>query len=258
MTQKVPLRGLQPPGAWQQLSGCLLREDDTTHDGAPTSGVDMSKFIARNWRGFLARLPLPMLGLAASYGVYRFALLFVPGWVAIVTASSFEFVYIGLAVYDKFGERERKSALYVSLAAVVTSILYNVLDGFFHRRPDLLAGLPWFADLMLSVVHGAPLAVLAFLVSRLVMHPSGTHIASSHSPSQKRQESPETLVGGRASEFTMDSLKTFLDGVENFKRSDVTEALGCSPATASRLLQLAIDDGLVVRNNGSYVVIGEV
>ncbi|MFN8504459.1 hypothetical protein [Kouleothrix sp.] len=32
-----------------------------------------------HWRGVLARLPLPMLALAASYGVYSFAALFVPG-----------------------------------------------------------------------------------------------------------------------------------------------------------------------------------
>lgn len=211
----------------------------------------MPSFIVRNWRGFLARLPLPMLGLAASYGVYRFALLFVPGWVAVITASSFEFVYIGLAVYDKFDAKGRQSALYVSLAAVVTSILYNVLDGFFHRRPDLLAGLPWWGDLLLSVVHGAPLAVLAFLVSRLVMHPA----SAPATPSNNRPESAKTLVGGRVPEYTIDNLKTFLDTVEHFKRADVIEALGCSASTASGLLQVAIDDGLVARNNGGYVAL---
>lgn len=177
-----------------------------------------------------------------------------PGWVAVITASSFEFVYIGLAVYDKFDKRGRKSALYVSLAAVVTSILYNVLDGFFHRRPDLLGGLPWWGDLLLSVVHGAPLAVLAFLVSRLVMHPSSLDRV----PSNNRTERDKTLVGGRNPEYTLDTLKTFLDTVEHFKRSDIVEALGCSPSTASGLLQLAVDDGLIARNNGGYVVIGEV
>lgn len=215
----------------------------------------MRSFISRNWRGFLARLPLPMLGLAASYGVYRFALLFVPGWVAVITASSFEFVYIGLAVYDKFDERGRKSALYVSLAAVVTSILYNVLDGFFHRRPDLLGGLPWWGDLLLSLVHGAPLAVLAFLVSRLVMHPPTVAQSADRTMYNNGIERDKTLVGGRNPEYTLDSLKTFLDGVEHFKRGDVVDTLGCSASTASGLLQLALDDGLIARNNGGYVVL---
>jgi len=46
-----------------------------------------------NWRGILARLPLPMLALAASYGVYEFARLFVPMWVALVQAAAFELTY---------------------------------------------------------------------------------------------------------------------------------------------------------------------
>lgn len=211
----------------------------------------IGRFIGRNWRGFLARWPLPLLGLAASYGVYRFALVFVPVWVAIVTASAFEFVYIGLAVYDGFGEKERREALYVSLGGVVTSILYNVLDGYFHRRPALLDAMPWWGDLLLAFVHGAPLAVLAFLVSRLVMHPDSSNRPSSNN----RLERDKMLVGGRNPEFTVDSLKTFLDGVEYFKRADLVEALGCSPSTASNLLQLAIDDGLIARNNGGYVVV---
>lgn len=207
----------------------------------------IGRMVAKYWRGFLARLPLPLLGLAAMYGVYRFALIFSPPWVAVVMAGSFEFVYIGLAVYDKFDERQRRSAVHVSWGAVVTSILYNVLDGYFHRRPWLLDSMPWWGDLLLAIVHGAPLAILAFLVSRLVMHPA--------TPSENRPQSPKPVVGGRTPEYSLDDLRGFLDGVENFKRSDVVEALGCSPSTASELLKLALADGLVDRNNGGYVVL---
>lgn len=206
----------------------------------------MGRLIDRNWRGFVARLPLPLLGLAASYGVYRFALVFVPMWVAIVTASSFEFVYIGLAVYDKFGAKERREALYVSLAAVVTSILYNVLDGFFHRRPELLSGLPWWGDLALSLVHGAPLAILAFLVSRLVMHPPTT--------TNNRLESLKGLVGGRPMTYSLDQLKTVLDGRAVVKRADVMAELGCSATTATELLAQGVDLGLLRKNGVGYYV----
>jgi hypothetical protein len=206
----------------------------------------VGRFVAGNWRGFFALLPLPLLGLAASYGVYRFALVFVPGWVAIVTASSFEFVYIGLAVYNKFGEKERRSALYVSLGAVVTSILYNVLDGFFHRRPELLTNMPWWGDLLLSVVHGAPLAILAFLVSRLVMHPP--------TATNNRSESLKSLVGGRPAAYSLDQLKTVLDGREIVKRGDVMTELGCSATTATELLGQGVDAGLLRKNGVGYYV----
>jgi hypothetical protein len=39
-----------------------------------------------NWRGILARLPLPMLALAASYGVYEFARLYIG--LAVVQVSA--------------------------------------------------------------------------------------------------------------------------------------------------------------------------
>lgn len=212
------------------------------------------QFVRTNWRGFLARLPLPLLGLAASYGVYRYALVFVPFWVAVVTASSFEFVYIGLAVYDKFSPKERQDAFYVSVGAVVTSIAYNVLDGFFHRRPHLLVGMQWWGDLLLSIVHGAPLAILAFLVSRLVMHPS-SKVSKNDELSNNRSQSAKSIVGGRKTEYTVDDLREFLDSVEYFKRNELADALGCSPATASNLINAGLDNKLIAKNNGGYVVI---
>lgn len=122
------------------------------------------------WRAFLARLPLPMLALAASYGVYSFAGLFVPLWVAVVQAAAFELVYIGLAVQPGLDEKARRRATAISVGAVVVSILYNTLAGLFHRNPAWLAAMPWYAEAGLAVLHGAPLAWVAYLVSDLLLH----------------------------------------------------------------------------------------
>jgi len=122
-----------------------------------------------DWRGFLARLPLPMLALAASYGVYSFNLLFVPTWVALVSAAAYELTYVGLAV-ARVSHDQRRRARLISLGAVVVSVLYNTLAGLFHRRPELLSDMHVAADVGLALLHGAPLAWLAFLVADLLLH----------------------------------------------------------------------------------------
>ena len=99
-------------------------------------------FRSINWRRVMAIAPLPALGLAASYGVFRFALMFVPAWVAFVQAASFELTYIGLAVVDGLTPEQRKRAQYIGMGAVVVSVLYNSLDGFFHLRPSALESPP--------------------------------------------------------------------------------------------------------------------
>lgn len=136
--------------------------------GAPT----------RNWRALLAVLPLPMLALAASYGVYEFARLFVPTWVAVIQAAAFECTYIGLAVSQLLDEKQRQRGRVIALGAVMTSIIYNTLAGWFHRHPALLADASPVADLMLALLHGAPLAWVAFLVSDLLLHgtPAGPRV----------------------------------------------------------------------------------
>lgn len=123
-----------------------------------------------DWRGLLAVLPLPMLALAASYGVYSFALLFVPLWVAVVQAAAFELTYIGLAVLVGLDDRQRRRAGHISVGAVVVSVLYNSLAGLFHRRPVLLDGLPWWGDAILAALHGLPLALVAYFVADLLLH----------------------------------------------------------------------------------------
>lgn len=127
------------------------------------------KHLQNHWRAILATLPLPMLALAASYGVFSFARLFVPLWVAVIQASAFEATYIGLAVV-RVGDDQRRRARAISIGAVVVSVAYNSLAGLFHRQADLLLGLPLLAECVLAILHGAPLAWVAFLVSDLLLH----------------------------------------------------------------------------------------
>ena len=123
-----------------------------------------------NWRSIFGTLPLPMLALAASWGVYSFNLLFVPQWVAIISAAAYELTYVGLAVIVNLDTPQRRRAGHISVGAVVVSILYNSLAGLFHRRPELLAALPWWGDGILSIFHGLPLALVAYFVADLLLH----------------------------------------------------------------------------------------
>lgn len=122
-----------------------------------------------DWRGLLARLPLPMLALAASYGVYTFNALFVPAWVAFVSACAFELTYVGLAVAQIEVTQRRRAAL-IAASAVAVSVVYNVASGLFHRRPELLTDAPLWADALLAVLHGLPLAIVAYNVASLLLH----------------------------------------------------------------------------------------
>jgi hypothetical protein len=132
------------------------------------------------WRDFLARLPLPMLALGASYGVYQFNydLQYVPQWVAIIIASSFELTYLGLSVIKDLPAELRLRARRIAQGAVGVSIIYNVLGGLFTRNPQLLTeSYNWgqhtgkiILEFVLAATHGVPLALVAFLVADLVLH----------------------------------------------------------------------------------------
>ena len=153
----------------------------------------MKPTLLRYWRPFFAGLPLPMLALAASFGVYSFALLFVPGWVAITQAAAFELTYIGLAVQHTLSAPQRGRARRISLGAVATSIIYNTLSGWFHRQPDLLTAAPPLAWLALAFLHGAPLAWVAYLVSDLLLHQHSTDRAGTPQ-SADRAESTASIA----------------------------------------------------------------
>lgn len=124
-----------------------------------------------NWKNIFSRLPLPMLAIAASYGVYQFASLYVPWWVALAQAAAFELVYISLAIQENLPDKLRKRATAISLGAVAVSILYNSISGYLHRNDLLLDGTWRVAfEIIMAVLHGAPLAGLAYLVSNLLLH----------------------------------------------------------------------------------------
>jgi hypothetical protein len=148
-----------------------------------------------DWRALVAALPLPMLALAASYGVYSFAGLFVPQWVALAQAAAFELVYIGLAVV-RVADEQRNRARAISVGAVVVSIVYNTLAGLFHRQAGVLDALPLWGEIILAALHGAPLAWVAFLVSDLLLHSeprsvvSGAHVASASEHIAAVRETP--------------------------------------------------------------------
>jgi hypothetical protein len=131
----------------------------------------MRSAIKQHWRGVLAVLPLPTLALAASYGVYTFNLLFVPQWVALVSAAAFELTYVGLAV-ARLGTGQRRRASVIAASAVVVSILYNVAAGLFHLRPELLANATLVGAVVLAILHGLPLAIVAYNVASLLLHGS--------------------------------------------------------------------------------------
>jgi hypothetical protein len=50
------------------------------------------------------------------------------------------------------------------------SVIYNTLAGLFHRRPDLLSNLPLGLDVTLAILHGLPLAIVAYSVAQLLLH----------------------------------------------------------------------------------------
>lgn len=140
--------------------------------------------ITQNWRSVLARLPLPTLALAASYGVYSFSALFVPIWVAIIQATAYELTYIGLAIVDVPEKARRRRAIRISLSAVAVSVVYNSAAGYYARNPQDLIGLPWQGELALAVAHGAPLAIVAYLVADLLFH---TRVIPRHVLSAQRR-----------------------------------------------------------------------
>ncbi len=209
----------------------------------------MKHNLMSNWRGFFARLPLPMLALAASYGVFRFASLFVPFWVAVVQAAAFECTYVGLALVEDLEADERKRARAIGVGAVIVSILYNSLDGFFHRRPEILANLPLWFDITLALLHGAPLAWVSYLVANLLLHKPPRLVSNNASQSDEM-----ALVGGRKIEYTVDDMLDVFAGVERIQRKEVVEQLGCSPATASKLIAEAVEQGVLKKNGVGYLL----
>ena len=144
---------------------------------------DFYLIIKKHWRDTIAGLALVTLALTAAYGVFTFSLLFVPLWVAILSAASFELTYIGLAV-AKLNNEQRIHAKYISSAAVGVSVVYNSLSALFHLAPALLQVIIitsltvswayWVFVILLAILHGAPLAIIAYFLSNLILHRNET------------------------------------------------------------------------------------
>lgn len=217
----------------------------------------MGRFILRlvrwlGWRDLLARLPLPMLALAASYGVYSFALEFVPQWVAIVQAASFELVYIGLAV-ARLSVEQRTRAKAISIGAVIVSVGYNSLDGLFHRRSSLLENTPLWGDIVLSLLHGVPLAVLAYLVADLLLH-QPSRVSGVSALSDKLLEVSPIVSPGRPAQYALTDLLAVVTG--QFTREDAIGSLDASASVVDRLLADGLEHGQLVRvSRGVYQVV---
>lgn len=120
-------------------------------------------------RNVAAIIALLLLAFTASYGVYTFQLLFVPWYIALASAASFEATYIGLAL-ALITTANRKRAAIISIAAVVVSITYNSVSALFHLDPTLLQQTTLWLNSMLAILHGMPLALVAYCVADLIIH----------------------------------------------------------------------------------------
>jgi hypothetical protein len=115
---------------------------------------------------YITLLPIALLALSASYGIYRFSLLFVPWYIAGITALAFELTYVSLVFIDSTKARP------VSIMAVIVSVLWNVGHSMFVLYPasvEMVYSSVWLSFL-LSMIHGIPLATLAYLVADVSLH----------------------------------------------------------------------------------------
>lgn len=163
VTKYLPLNGSTPP------------KEEKTAPRKPSVRTEQIRSKANNsakpdWARIAAVLPLPTLGLVASYGVFSFARIFVPWPMAAMEAISFEVVYIALAAVKGLDEDQQKRARQISVGALVVSALYGSLAALFHRMPQVLDQLDFGFDLALSILHGFPVPLLAYLVATLLIH----------------------------------------------------------------------------------------
>ena len=132
------------------------------------------KPFAKTLMAILPYLPLPMFGLAASYGVYHFASLFMPPFFAVIVAGGFECTYIGIAALE-LREHELKRGQRVALQAVIVSMIYNFMSAGItiigkDQPQEVIASLHWIAQVILFLLHGLPIAWLCYEVAKLILH----------------------------------------------------------------------------------------
>jgi hypothetical protein len=115
---------------------------------------------------YITLIPIALLALSASYGIYSFSLLFVPWYIAGITALAFELTYCTLVFIDS------SKAKPVSIMAVIVSVLWNVGHSMFVLYPasvEMVYSSLWLS-FILAAIHGVPLATLAYLVADVSLH----------------------------------------------------------------------------------------
>ena len=126
--------------------------------------------FAAGFADFMRMAPLPMLGLALSYGVYHFASHFMPPPFPFIEAAGIVLIYIGLATLRNLSKADRLRATWISIGAVAVDVIYNTLSAALYQDPQIFDKLePWLFWL-LCFGHGFPIAVLLFFVAGLLLH----------------------------------------------------------------------------------------
>ncbi len=230
----------------------------------------MSNFLRRITPA-VPHVAMLTLAFGSSVGVYRFSLLFFPWYIAGVVAASFELTYLGLAVIRvRLDDGIRQQALWLARSAAGVAMLIVTLDGFFHLRPALLLGKPWYVDLALAFVHGVPLPYIAYRMSNLILHPQDTTAnvaptlrpprrtirrrpASMHRTRTPQQEYTPAIMASETQQLyikevtdkTLDIVKLWNDG---YNKSQIAAQLGGTRQAVQQHLKRASEAGLHVRS----------
>lgn len=127
-----------------------------------------------DWGKIVPMAAMLTLSFGASVGVYVIMRQFAGPIVSAINASSFELTYLGLALADKNTAKARQLATNVSIGAVIVSILMNVSAGLLIKYPALAGSTNIAWVIYLAVLHGVPLALLAYFMAALIIHKDGT------------------------------------------------------------------------------------
>lgn len=152
-----------------------------------------------SWRKVFASLPTPMTGIAASYGVYAFNVIFLPWWVAAIEAAAFETVYIGLPALDNLTPAQQAKARKVAMYAGWVSFVQNIGSAFFYTAigKKALAGIeassmwvsvPFF--LGLATIH-ALMVWIGYHSAVLVFHRNAAPVAATLTALTVAQPGPQ-------------------------------------------------------------------
>lgn len=156
--------------------------------------------------GCLPYIALFTLGLSASYGVFQFGLLYVPWYVSLVTAAAFELTYVGLSVVTIRNTQEKDRASWVARGAVFVSVAYNVISGYLHRNP--ITRFEWWLEIIFAILHGAPLAIVAYSLASLLLHSREADATSTTITLPKKGQGKERASGTMLGKANATSITT--------------------------------------------------